>query len=51
MYDEKSLIKLLSSCRFKEVVALPPGKTNIPNERDLDLHEREDDSVFVEGIK
>ena len=51
MYDGKSLIKLLSSCGFKNVIALPPGKTNLTDEKDLNLYEREDDSVFVEGIK
>ena len=51
MYDENSLIKLLSSCGFKNVVALPPGKTNIPNESNLDLHERKKESIYVEGIK
>ena len=51
MYDEKSLIKLLSSCGFNKVIALPPGKTNLTDEKDLNLYEREDESVFVEGIK
>ena len=51
MYDERSLIKLLSSCRFNDVIALPPGKTNIPNEHDLNLYERENESVYIEGIK
>ena len=51
MYDEKSLIKLLSSSGFNNVIALPPGKTNLTDENDLDLYERENDSVFVEGIK
>tara|TARA_B100000902_G_C26437580_1_gene494502 strand:- start:152 stop:307 length:156 start_codon:yes stop_codon:yes gene_type:complete len=51
MHDEDSLIKLLSSCGFKDVVALPPGQRNIPNERNLDLHERKKESVYVEGIK
>ena len=51
MYDEKSLIKLLLSCSFKYVIALPPGKTNIPDHDDLDLYEREDESVYIEGTK
>ena len=51
MYDEKSLIKLLSTCGFNKVVALPPGKTNLIDEKDLNLYEREDESVFVEGLK
>ena len=51
MYDEKSLIKLFSTCGFNTVIALPPGKTNLTDKRDLNLYEREDESVFVEGIK
>ena len=51
MYDDKSLIKLFSTCGFNTVIALPPGKTNLTDSRDLNLYEREDESVFVEGIK
>ena len=51
MYDGKSLIKLLSFCGFDNVIVLPPGKTNLNDEKDLNLYEREDESVYVEGIK
>ena len=51
MYDEGSLIKLLLSCSFKSAFSLDPGKTYISNENDLNLYERKNESVYVEGIK
>ena len=51
MYDEKSLIKLLVECNFSNAVSLPPGKTNILDEKDLNLYERKNESVYIEGIK
>ena len=51
MYGGKSLIKLFSTCGFNKVIALPPRKKNLTETRDLNLHERENESVFVESIK
>jgi predicted SAM-dependent methyltransferase len=51
MYDGKSLCKLLTEIGFKRVTILPPGKTMIPDPGPLNLREREDESVYVEGVK
>ena len=51
MYDGKSLRTLLGECGYREVVELPPGQTTIPDPGALDLREREDESVYVEGTK
>ena len=39
----------LDDIRFEEI--FEHDKTNLTDENDLDLYERENDSVFVEGIK
>ena len=51
MDDEKSLIRLLLSCSFNNAISLAPGETNISNENDLNLYERKNESVYIEGIK
>jgi predicted SAM-dependent methyltransferase len=50
MYDGKSLEKLLREGGFSKVCQVPSGTTGIPNPGALDLFEREDESVYVEGV-
>ena len=51
MYDGRSLCKLLEIHGFQSVQICKSGFTQIQNPADLDLHEREDISVIVEGKK
>ena len=51
MYDGKSLLKILNEFGFKNSTILKPGVTNIPNEKNLNLYERANESVYVEGFK
>lgn len=51
MYDGASLTKLLEGMGFKDVEVCKDGYTKIPNADGLDLFERADQSVYVEGIK
>ena len=51
MYDGKSLSKLMSDCGFRNVTIQEPGTTNIENAAGLDLYERSDISLYVEGQK
>ena len=51
MYDENSLIKLISSAGFADVESMLPGKTKIQNPGDLDLSEQKEISIYVEGVK
>ena len=51
MYDEKSLSKLIKKAGFKKVFTCKEGETNILNPRNLNLHERSEESVYVEGLK
>lgn len=51
MYDGSSLSKLLSSKGFRNVRILPPGETSISDPGSLDLRERADESVYVEGCR
>ncbi len=51
MYDERSLGRLLRDHGFSEVVAVPPGETGIREPGELDLREKEDESVYVEAVK
>ncbi len=50
MYDGESLRELLSEAGFSETVVLSPGETKIPDPGPLDLHERADESVYVEAV-
>lgn len=51
MYDAASASRLLSAAGFRDVRALPPGETGIPEPGPLDLHERVEESLYVEGTK
>lgn len=51
MYDEISLSKLLISSGFNSPVALLPGKTLISVPGELNLHEYEIESIYVEAKK
>jgi predicted SAM-dependent methyltransferase len=51
MYDSASIGRLLVTSGFVDVEHLPAGKTGIPDPGQLDLSEREDDSLFVEARK
>jgi SAM-dependent methyltransferase len=51
MYDGHSLSALLQEVGFADVSVLPPGKTHIADPGGLDLAERADESVYVEGIQ
>jgi hypothetical protein len=49
MYDANSLAWLLARAGFSHVVVQPAGSTMIPNPGDLNLREREDESLYVEA--
>ena len=51
MYDAKSLCRLLDLNGFTDSVEVPPGVTQIESPGDLNLREREDDSIYVEARK
>ena len=51
MYDGASLSKLLFEMGFDSVEICRDGKTNSVDSDDLNLYEREEQSVYVEGIK
>jgi len=51
MYDEKSLSKLIKKVGFKKIFTCKAGETHILNPGSLNLHERSDESVYVEGLK
>lgn len=51
MYDGKSLSNLLSIVGFKEVKIQDAGETLIQNPGNLNLYERLDESIYVEGKK
>ena len=50
MYDGASLSKLLIEMGFSSAEVCKDGKTNIIDADGLNLHEREEQSVYVEGI-
>jgi predicted SAM-dependent methyltransferase len=49
MYDGLSMVRLLSEMGFKEPKVLPAGQTTISDPGELNLYEREDDSVYIEA--
>lgn len=49
MYDETSLVKLLEESGFHNITPLPAGQTHIADPGDLDLRERETESLYVEA--
>lgn len=51
LYDVQSLSKRLSEANFTEVTSLKAGDTTIPFEVDIDLSEREEESLYVEARK
>lgn len=51
MYDGASLSKIMTEAGFRDVTIQAPGKTLIEMKDGLDLFERSDESVFVEGVK
>jgi len=51
MYDEKSLSKLIKKVGFRKILICKAGETNILNPHNLNLYERSDESVYVEGLK
>ena len=51
MYDEKSLSKLIKKVGFRKIFICKAGETNILNPHNLNLHERSDESVYLEGRK
>jgi SAM-dependent methyltransferase len=51
MYDGSSLARLLTDAGFTNVAIMPAGTTNIPEPGDLNLAERVDESVYVEGVQ
>ena len=50
MYDGTSLSKLLIEMGFSSAEICKDGKTNIIDVDGLNLYEREEQSVYVEGI-
>ena len=51
MYDGASLSALLSRAGFVDTQVVPPGTTCIVQTYDLDLFERQEESVYVEARK
>ncbi len=51
MYDGSSMVNLLSYAGFKNPQIMPAGSTNISEPEGLNLHERKDESVYVEAYK
>lgn len=49
MYDGPSLIRLVESIGFVDAVELAAGRTTISSPGRLDLHERADESVYIEA--
>ena len=48
MYDADSLSALLKANGFTDIQILAPGETTIPIKTQIDLFEREEDSVYLE---
>jgi hypothetical protein len=51
MFDAASVAKLVGSAGFIEVTVLPPGETRIRDPGALNLHERAEESVYVEAVR
>lgn len=51
LYDGESLSRLLAKEGFQNVTVLPPGETKIKDPGELDLREREEESIYVEAEK
>jgi SAM-dependent methyltransferase len=51
MYDERSLVTGVQRAGFTDVRAIPAGETRVPGPEPLDLYERSDESLYVEGTR
>jgi hypothetical protein len=51
MYDERSLSACLQRAKFEDVRSVLPGETRLKNPEPLNLREREDESLYVEGTR
>lgn len=51
MYDGPSLARRLKEAGFRVASVVSAGETTMPDPGALDLREREDESVYVEGTK
>jgi len=51
MYDEISILKLISKVGFLSPIILKAGETTISDPGALKLNEREDESLYIEAIK
>jgi len=51
MYDGASLSRLMADAGFSDIEVLRAGETSIPDPGELNLREREAESVYVEGRK
>lgn len=51
MYDRDSLLNLLNKHDFKDAVSLNAGQTTISDPGELNLREREDESLYVEAVR
>jgi predicted SAM-dependent methyltransferase len=51
MYDDRSLIALVTSAGFSDAHICPPGETLIRSPGPLDLREREGESLYVEATR
>jgi len=49
MYDAASLKQVLESAGLCNVAEVPPGVTTIPDPGELNLREREDETIYVEA--
>lgn len=50
MYDEESLSSLLTLAGFLRIAILPSGSTTILDPGELNLFEREDESLYIEAV-
>ena len=51
MYDGRSLCRLLGEAGFEDAAVMPAGTTRIAEPGRLNLHEREEESVYVEAVR
>ena len=51
LYDDRSLTKLLLDEGFRDPTVVEPGQTRIPDPGELNLREREDESLYVEAFR
>ena len=51
MYDGRSLSLLMEKSGFRDVRIYKKGETSIKDLNGLNLYERSEESVYVEGIK